>query len=346
MSGELLEANVRLSDVLSVGANEYAAAVWCVSQLFLRSRSRSRILQRGDEFGEVVRQTAGFQVRSVDELALEQRHSVTAAAHGLFRSWPDGLLNFCKERGISAEHFSQDRGVLPQWFEEEIRMALRKQVRGLVQADIEAMQGAMLESGVRVSKTSVAAAMGVNSSTILDEMFQKRKQATEAELLAFLAALDSFQAERMQRRSSEEIRARDVVLVLLSMLTRRTFESVAVLDFDCACDEIRQGTTSRANVQGGQRAASDCLLRSAKKYLAFRHHLSPKRHVPPGEPFFLALRGGTCPARSARQALVACMARMDPRLVRSVEVFAVPAAAIGACGSDGATFPLGAQGDH
>lgn len=327
LSGERFDAPVKLSAFLEVPACEYAAAAWCVAQLFIRARSARRIGSLSEDSYELVGRLKREGAKSVEYLSLQARHVLTTATHALFREWPDGIIEFCRSAGLSAEHFSVDRSVLPDWFEQAVRRSLRRQVRGVTVAEVARAQKALEQAASPVNKATVARALGVCNARAVNEMLGRRNRATEQEAEEFLRRLQELQAARWRRRTSREVRLRDSTLLLMAALTQQQLAKAAALDFDAVRAGI-DAVVERADVAVPvHRLAVRTLAAFAAAYEDLRRQRATARDVEGGGAYFLKMRGSGSVEVSAQRMLANCLLGMDSRLHRNVAVFAAALAA-------------------
>ena len=170
-SGDFYEQNVHLGAV-SVSASEFAASMWSVAQLFVRNRSASKIFSAMPANRGLLREVAASGVRSVELLPISLRFKLEQLVSTLYEDWPHGLLDFMNECGLSAEHLSVDRQVLPAWFEKSVRSVMRKQVRNISAVDVSRAVDEVRRSGESVTRESIGRVLGGCGSLIVKEATQ------------------------------------------------------------------------------------------------------------------------------------------------------------------------------
>jgi TniQ len=323
MSGELLERDVRLSASLTVPAFEYAAALWVVCQLFMRNRSHQPISSSNTDEGSVAAAVAAYRCRSVEDLPIEARHRLTTTAHRLFDDWPNKFADFCSQHDLSSEHFSEDRGHLPAWFEAVAFGSLRRQVRGISLIQIDDARSQLLREGKKVNKAAVGRLVGAVDGKLLGQLLGRRTRATEDETLELVRNLSAYMHEPMPRRSSSEVRVRNVVVILISILANKDISATVGLDMARATANMEE-LVAQHPADELHRQTLSCLADAVHMFKEFRQELSPKRRPQSDAVYFPGFRGGSVPFRGAQKALRECMTSLDSRLARSVRTFVVP----------------------
>lgn len=315
------DAMIPLSAELTVSAESYGDAVWIVCQLFMRGRSARCIAQRHVNLAPLVSELQSQSARSVEELPIHLRHMLTTEVHSLFVQWPLSLVDFCAVARISAEHLSQNRVGCPAWFESFVRQYLCIQKRGISVDHVVTACASLSNSGMPVSKASVSRMLGGSCSNAIDKVLGQRVHATHIELTQFLSELSSWTEVCQIRRSSTEIRLRDSLILLLSILERvppvdvaewRKSKCLAVVDAAKALDDSHNVVAVRCVT------LIDQLL---MRYERFRGVLRPCSSDEIESAFFGGFRGASVPQRSLQRTLSTAMNSLDPRLVRSVSVF-------------------------
>jgi hypothetical protein len=320
MSGTNFEEDVNLSVSITVPAKEYAAAAWAVTQLFVRTRSRSRIRENAADLAALLDRIEESRARSIEYMPIALRHDLGRTAHALFLRWPDTLLEFYARCDISAEHFSTDRTDLPSWFEEAIRKRIRRQVRGITGEEIEAARSQLAARGMPVNRAAVAKYLRIAGSNVLDATLGRRSRATNQEFLAVMQRIEASVSCRVGRRSTAEVKIRDAVVLLLATLGGGSLMSTTALS-NSQVEVLMQSPRKPSSSDGVAAAARHLLDSLVQTYIAMRGSLGRKRSLPAEDKFFVSFRGASAPARSAQNLLRHCMCDLDPRLARSVSVF-------------------------
>lgn len=311
-----LTGQVPLGASVRVAASEYAQAVWCVSQQWLRTRSRARIVRSASTEAAFAIQLQSFAGQALESLPLSLRRALVTKAHSKFQHWPQGMIEFLEQNDLSAEHFSQDREILPSWFTLDAVKAVARQSRGIHVEQVRAVAKALDAEGRRPTKAAVARRLGVDSGKEIDRLLGRRSYAANYECVAALRKLCQAGSTETRRQSSKEVRLRDALIVMLSILERRNFREVVVMTSDdvFGCVAKWKTTVSESSVE---RLAINSLVAS---FEAYENHLSRpdcKRNLKDGELFFLGLRMQPVSPRSGQSALSAAMRRLDTRLLRS-----------------------------
>lgn len=321
MAGEFLDSDVPLGSDRVVSAATYASAAWSVTQLFIRRRSQA-LIQEGptptSDLVELVKKESA--VRSVEDLPIGVRGRVVGQAHALFDGWPEVLLDLCEACGLSAQHFSGDRSTLPSWFDEAIRRTVRRQVRGVSSQEVSEALYRLQQSGDRVSKAAVSRLVGAKQAKAIDEVLDRRTEASVLELFHLTGQLVKATQKAARRRSSIEVRLRDASMILLSILCRLELSMVSKFDVDWTQQGVYDLTRDHGATEA-RRHVVQALDAFLLRYAEIQHGLSLDRVARDRTLMFVPFRGDNPCARSAGRMLGQCMNGMDPRLVRSVRSF-------------------------
>jgi hypothetical protein len=129
--------------------------------------------------------------------------------------------------------------------------------------------------------------------------------------------------EPMPRRSSSEVRVRNVVVILISILANKDISATVGLDMARATANMEE-LVAQHPADELHRQTLSCLADAVHMFKEFRQELSPKRRPQSDAVYFPGFRGGSVPFRGAQKALRECMTSLDSRLARSVRTFVVP----------------------
>jgi hypothetical protein len=248
---------------------------------------------------------------------------LTTEVHSLFAQWPHSLVDFCAAAQISAEHLSQNRENCPAWFEDFVRQHLCIKKRGISVDRVVAACEGLNTSGTPVSKASVSRLLGVSCSNAIDEVLRQRVHATHAEMTHFLDRLSAWTEVCQRRRSSTEIRLRDSLILLLSIL-----EQVAPVDVAAWSKSKCLAAVDAAKTldDSGNVAAARCVTLIDEllvRYERFKVVRRPRSSDEIESAYFGGFRGTSVPQRSLQRTLSSAMTLLDPRLVRSASVFSL-----------------------
>lgn len=316
-----VEETIVLGDGLPVTAQGYGDAVWVVCQLFIRIRSARRIAKHHLSLAPLLSDLHTQTARCVEELPIHLRHRLTTRVHELFTQWPTKLANFCASAQISAAHLSQDREDCPAWFNDFVRQHLCMQVRGISVVQVRAVCERLNASGQPVNKASVSRVLGANSSAAIDLVLRNRTQATKDESLQFFRELSIWCEVTQRRRSSTEVRLRDALILLLSIL--KELPPVEVTSWTKSMC-LRELAWVKSSMESDSFLTVTCLsqaLRLMSRYDQIRstHHFEPSTAV--DATYFGGFRGSRVPLRSLQRTLSAAMKSLDPLLLRSASVY-------------------------
>lgn len=315
------DAVIPLSEELRVSSKSYGDAVWIVCQLFMRVRSARCIARHHANLAPLVSELQSQPARSVEELPIHLRHMLTAEVHSLFPQWPHRLVDFCAAAQISAEHLSQNREDCPAWFEDFVREHLCIQKRGVSVDQIVTACESLNDARMPVSKASVSRLLGVSCSSAIDKVLGQRGHSTPAELMQFLDELSSWTEACQSRRSSTEIRLRDSLILLLSIL-----EGVPPVDVATWSKSKCLAAVDAEKSMGGfhNEAAVRCVTlidQLLVHYEQVRTVRCPHVSDEIEGAYFGGFREVTVPQRSVQRLISTAMTSLDPRLVRSITSF-------------------------
>lgn len=321
------DQTVRLAETLRVPAGEYLSAVWVVCQLLLRTRSRTRILARATAEANVVGRLPSTKGITVDALDLPQRHLLAAAVHGQFGAWPTKMVEFCERHGLTAEAFSQDRKMLPKWFSSVVSTSLSRQKRGLSQDAVGAACLSLSRSKSPVCVASVSQKLGAVDCNPIHRAVGRRGEATEDEAIELACNLRVLARGNKRRRSTSEMRVRDALILLFSLLSGSSVGTVSQWS-EAEAQSQRFLISGRATAQRARAAALDCLGQVLDAHDTILASASPRRKRAVGK-YFAGFRCEAASERGAKKLLTEAMLGLDHRLQRSTSAFVRTLAATG-----------------
>lgn len=307
---------IEIAEGVNVRPSEYLAVLWVLCGQLLRARSRRMAAFMEREQALDLPLVYRGAARTVEGLPINARAAVLAAAHEILRDWPSRFLRFADLSGITAQHFCDDRSVLPCWFIGVLDNALRRQARGIRPKQIEAAATRLREVGRRVTKSSVAEMLGVSHSLALDAALTRRSRASLEEHRVLIDKLRSYINEYRTRRSSRETRSRNAAIIALAICTGNKLEDVVRwrrADIKSATDSMPRDRCNREFLRVYRFALN--------RYVRLRQRRDCRR--PPFRPDqpFDSFRGGAVSCRSIQDALRICMEGHDPLLRRNVRSF-------------------------
>lgn len=316
-----VDETIALSDSLRVTARSYGDAVWVICQLFIRTRSASRIAQHHATLIPLLSDLHAQSARCAEELPIQLRHRLTTRVHGLFAGWPSKLANFCNSARVSAAHLSQDRKDCPGWFDDFVRQHLCMQIRGISVDQVRTVSQRLSASGQSINKSSVSRALGVSSSLAIDLTLGNRTQASNDESLQFLRQLSAWCEVSQRRRSSTEVRIRDALILLLSILKEIPPAEVANWTKSACLMELARSKASIDSSSSVTVAYLNQLTRLMTSYDEIRAAHLPESPSDLDIFYFRGFRGSSVSQRSLQRTLSTAMKSLDPLLLRSTSVY-------------------------
>lgn len=312
---------VVLNSDLEVSAKSYGDAVWILCQLFVRRKSAAQITKYSPELAELVKELGAQDARCVEEFPLELRHQLTSHVHKLFDVWPQRLAEFCESNGITAVHISQDRWACPYWFEEFVQSFLCVQKRGIGLNEVRLVCDQLDAEKEKVTKAKVAKKLGASNAKAIDQLLNRRRDASHDELFQFVESLKECAMERHYRQSSGEVRQRDALILLLALLSGESTEVVSKWTRSQCMTRFAVLRTERPD----DIEVSRCLVEAIEVLIA--QYDCPKNpplletHEDSESSYFRGFRGSLVPLRSLQKTLARAMRKFDLRLLRSLSVF-------------------------
>lgn len=317
---QLFEGTISLSDNCSTSSLDFAEAAWCVGQLFVRRRPANKIYDAVAELRPFLEAISAVGARSIEWLPLHLRHWLVVEVAKLFWNWPDSLLRFAKRVDLSAEHFNPDKSTLPGWFDDAIRLPLRRQVRGVTSIEVQHAVDRLVASNRAVTKQAVSKLLEVSSATVVDQMLGRRHQATDEEFNELVRALHACVTKIRTRRSSSETVVRDCLALLMSIALERDLEAIISISPAAATSVLRELLEGDAFGMLRNHDFAQLLGFLVTEYQRLRSGLSKKRRVT-AECFFVCFRGGRVQSRGSQELLRAAMRSIDRRLTRNSKAF-------------------------
>lgn len=316
-----INLRVVLNSNLEVSAKSYGDAVWILCQLFVRRKSANQIIKHSPELTELVKGLGAQDARCVEEFHLALRHQLTSHVHKLFDVWPHRLAEFCHSCGITAVHFSQDRWACPDWFEDFIQKFLCVQKRGIGLNQVRLVCDQLDAEKEKVTKAKVAKKLGASSAKAIDQLLNRRRDASHEELLQFAESLKACAMERHYRQSSGEVRQRDALVLLFALLSGESTEVVSKWTRSQCMTRFAVLRTEGPDAI----EVSQCLVEAVEVLIAqYDYPKDPpllEMHEDSEPSYFRGFRGALVPPRSLQKTLTLAMRKLDFRLLRSLSVF-------------------------
>lgn len=312
--------NQVLLNGLVVSAAEFAASMWHVCQLFIRNRPNQKIGKRETPEGHLARQLRHGEARSVEYLGILQRQALTNTAAGLFEAWPEKFLNFCEVHGVTIEHFSEYRAELPTWFHDVLVRHLARQKRGISDEQVELARRMLRSEGSKVSRVALGRILGSSGANAIKSITICRERATISEKRLLWSGIENYLKQAVSRKSSREVRLRNALAILLSVLTQRSEELILILTKD-EVEELVAGVSEQGSVSACNSRGVRLLSKVARTYKRYKLGRSHKRPVNEGGTYFENFRGNRSVLRHVKKALRMCTEGIDPELKRSTGSF-------------------------
>jgi hypothetical protein len=320
LKGEPHASEVSLGSGRSVSAVGFGEALWAVCQLFLRARPRSHICRPDTEHGRLALALGAVKAKSAEFLPATYRHELTSTAAELFTAWPEKFLSFSLQHGIKAELFSESRSLLPIWFQDVVEAHLARQKRGITVSKVQAARQLLLIEGRKVTKAALGRLVGSKYGGAVQGIEVVRVQATQDEKLEFLQQIDAYARAPVLRKSSKDIRLRNALVLLFSIIGRRPLREVLLLENAEVEHLIFVGTTA-SDPDPFQRKAAALLVKLVRRYERRRSGGNKNRSVTQGNLYFQSFCGGPVPERAVQKILFDCMKDFDLALKRHLSVF-------------------------
>lgn len=248
-----------------------------------------------------------------DRLPMTLRRVMIEIALPILCNWPRGLVDFCSRARISMSDFSAQARYIPEWMNEAIKDELGQPGRLVTPLAVDDAIAQLTERGRALNITNVAMILRSKDAAPIKDRFMRRRQATSAELKFLIDRLAEYiGAAAGSRQTSCQIRARNVLVVLLQLVTEETVDSIM---------NYRQHEV--LSLLGRHRVAAITALSSDIVAVSYFHaaRLFEGRRFGADGSFFFGFRSGMSVSRGVRAALVSGMSGLDPRLQRRVEVF-------------------------
>ncbi len=316
-----INLRVVLNQDLEVSAKSYGDAMWILCQLFVRKKSAAQITKYSPELAELIQELRTHNARCVEEFPLELRHQLTSHVHKLFDVWPQRLAEFCETNGITAVHISQDRWACPDWLEEFVQKYLCVQKRGIGLNEVRLVCDQLDAEKEKVTKAKVAKKLGASNAKAIDQLLNRRRDASYEELLQFVASLKVCALEKYYRQSSGEVRQRDALILLFAILSAEPLAEVSKWTrLQC----MNRLTAFQAN-DTGDIATARCIVEAIEALLV--QYDSPddwqllEKHSAPESSYFRGFKDNSVPQRSLQKTMAYAMRTFDVRLMRSITVF-------------------------
>ena len=294
---------------------EQFAALRALMGLALTKKVRTREkLKRVDEFGAAIEFQANATRASFDRTDSRLRRLLMSAACPLLKDWPSRFLDFSDRAEITAVDFSECWTDLPTWMQSVVAKNLGQPGRFVTASDVRKGIALLASQGRVPTMESVGRLVGSKDAKAVRDQLQKRTVASSQELDQLIAGLHTWMENGPKRRvTSTMTRARDVVAILLALLTRESIRSVLTWPRTRVVEVMSEIAISHVD------DTTFAFLSQAFSAADSLHQRVTSMDV--DDPFLTSFRGRMPPNRGPAVALRAAMVGMDPRLLRRVEVF-------------------------
>jgi len=295
----------------------YLDAAWILSQLLLRYfihrrsvGSQRRALYPQDDIA------AAMTCKSVEELPLQLRDAVVHDAFDLLRDWPQGLLSFCAENGLSWQHFSPNRAAQPSWFAAVIAEHLPQQRASLSRESVDAAVNLLRINRLPVTKMAVKRLLRVSESKEIDRAVPHRRQATLDELDAICDRFESAIADAPESRDERATLVRDYAILLTSVRIQAPIERAVALTVEECVAIVDGGPDDLFEISVAARTT-----RWLGRYLGAIRPVFVTRTGTSNPRCFVGRSTRELLAHGPRQRVARMMKDFDPLLWRSADVF-------------------------
>ncbi|WP_233151599.1 hypothetical protein [Pelomonas sp. KK5] len=298
---------------MRVATRDYFAALYAVCHLFLRNRANRALRRSRHAWTGTAEKFDHCPVNMVELLNVRSRHELLTAAVAVLADWPASFLRFAEDTGIRHEHFSGSENLHPPWMEAQISAHLRRQQRWVRPRHVDEAIRELRDAGEPITRTAVRRSLGVVTAKAIDQQMIWRNVAVESELRELLARLDDFVSHRGRRRTTQIVRLRDAVALLVILLTDMAPTQIARLGTTALLDAIGQAYVGQlAKLVQASAAAKTAEL------LSLQGATWPERT---GSTVFHPVRGSWDTARRVRTLTRQLMEGCDPLLRRNLKVF-------------------------
>ena len=313
-------AGVRVAGWGPVGASlcEQLAALRALMGLALSTRVRTQAkLGRAEEFGLVMALLGHSNIcsTSFDRVSAKLRGLLITAACPLLKEWPNRFLTFSDRTATSLIEFSETWPDLPHWMRTVVEKNLGQPGRFVSTSDVQKGIALIVSQGHVPTMESVGRLVGSKAAKAVRDQLQKRTMATAQERDQLIAGLRAgMESGPARRATSRQTRARNVLAVLIAILTEKPIASVLAGSRERIIEAM-----SVANIVHAHDKAMLALLHDAFLAADSMHLMRTNKECK--QPFLESLRGRSLPIRGAALMLSRAMEGMDPRIQRSVDVF-------------------------
>lgn len=301
----------QLSEDLEVPTWELLAALEALCHLFMRRRSRDAIATSSSPCSAFAREmSTGRCTNNAADLPLGLRRKLLQKTFPLLERWPNSFIEFAREAELTQKHFSGANHLHPAWMQDVVHTHLRKQNRGVTELEVAAAVKTLECAQGDVTKAAVRALLR-SHSTLIDDLWTNRAQATEEELDIVIRWYES--ADKA-KRSVRACRARDQVIFCIAVLGHLSMSEVSEFSTGQIESMVVNFTRRPPMVESPLGRSLACAWTTYKDLTYSTDCVADET-----QPLF-RLKPGT-PVRSAQARLRRAMANLDSRLLRKVEVF-------------------------
>ena len=292
-----------------VPSTEAFMALRAICQLFLRNRSRSKILQNSNQWSLLVSTLSGeaLGTQAIEHCSVSDRARVIPVAVDLLKEWPVQFSSFAKACRLQREHFSGSYQLMPSWMQQVVDTQLSRQNRWVTPAVLsETISLLTAELGHTPSQTAVRQSLKWTGEKGLAAHYQRRTVATIDEWKDFLRAVDFMKQSVCGAPRSLRAFLTDMNILFYGMSNQLSI---------AACRTVSLRTALDFNVQLPlQSSSSDEKLPLIRSLLDVNSVYSTDR---------TKWLESTASPRQVRNRLTALMKKFPPNLHREMLVFSV-----------------------
>jgi hypothetical protein len=231
----------------SVSILDALNSLWAASQIFLRKRTRDRLIasEGWSQIAELINQNA-WSERTIEALRVQDRRVLLELAWEIIRDKEDSFARFCKEKKLKRFHFDGARELQPAWMNAVIDRELPTRQKPRVE-EIEILEFADKHqqlNGRLPHKYELRKVFGVQSNRVLDRLLAIPDQVIEAKFIEFCQEIKNMLHEAQQERALYFKHCTyDLAALLLSLLGAHSLKTVAEIPANKIIQRLRQVET-------------------------------------------------------------------------------------------------------
>ena len=247
-------------------------SLWAASQIFIRKRSRERLIETESRWGYVAKSLSEdvLNERTIEGLRVKDRGILLSCAWEIINAKEESLLNFCREGKLMRFHFDGALNLQPDWMNAAIESELPSRRRPEVdEAEIvKFIENFNALNGRLPAKYELRERYGSQSKRVMNCLQELPADVVAVKFDEFCNQISAMLNDAQEKNTLLfKHCAFDLAAILLSLLEVRSLSDIAKLKTSEIVARLR-----RAEIQGG---ANPIFIRCVQRVLIAVDDIQP-----------------------------------------------------------------------